>query len=436
LKILLVTARSPWPPRRGDQIRALQILDFLAGEHEVTLLAPAPGEGQPAPPDDSGYRIEHYRPVRGLSVVRGMARALARGLPFQSGLFYQPDLGRRLRELAPRADLGILQLVRLAVHLEDFGKTPILVDLIDSLALNFARRAAVDSPLLRPALRLEARLLAAGERRLVERTAGVVLVCERDRQAVVDRLPPDLGRKVAVVPLAVGADQTSTCHPEGELCEPEGSGGREGSHRPDPLGRRGSPQDDTGNRHLRPDPGPLLALTGNLGYFVNVDAITWWLREVWPALHTVRPDVRVVVAGDRPSAAVRRAVARAGDGVRLLESPPDLRSTIAQATLSLAPLRCGSGVPIKILEAWDVGTPVVATPWAAAGTSGRAGEDFLVVAPHPVEWASAIRELLDDSGARERLAASGRRRLLADYSPVVVRAQLRAIVSSIGRRTD
>ena len=37
----------------------------------------------------------------------------------------------RLRELAPKHDLGILQLVRLAVHVDDFGDTPFVVDLID-----------------------------------------------------------------------------------------------------------------------------------------------------------------------------------------------------------------------------------------------------------------------------------------------------------------
>ena len=38
MKILLVTSRYPWPPRRGDQMRALQMLDFLSVEHELTLL--------------------------------------------------------------------------------------------------------------------------------------------------------------------------------------------------------------------------------------------------------------------------------------------------------------------------------------------------------------------------------------------------------------
>ncbi|MES1211435.1 MAG: glycosyltransferase, partial [Acidobacteriota bacterium] len=251
---------------------------------------------------------------------------LLRNHPLQSVLFYQPDLGRRLRELTPQADLGILQLVRLAIHLDDFGETPILVDLIDSLSLNFSLRADVDRVWLRPLLRLEAHLLATGERRLAERAAGVILVCGRDRQALVNRLPPEEAAKVSVVRLAVRERRTEPPLP-GELLREDG------------------------------ETGPVLAMTGNLGYFVNVDAISWWLDAVWPVVRQARPDVRIVVAGDRPAPAVRRAVAKAGPRVRLIESPRDMRSILAQATLALAPMRCGSGVPIKVLEAWAAGVP-------------------------------------------------------------------------------
>ncbi|MFL6290519.1 MAG: glycosyltransferase, partial [Thermoanaerobaculia bacterium] len=156
---------------------------------------------------------------------------------------------------------------------------------------------------------------------------------------------------------------------------------------------------------------------------------TWWLREVWPSLRRVRPDVRVVVAGERPASAIRREIRRAG--VHLIESPRDMRSVISQATLSLAPMRCGSGVPIKVLEAWSVGVPVVATPWAVAGTSGRQGEDFRLVGTHPIEWVHAIEELLEDPIARQRLAENGRRRLAADYSRETVREQLLGVIERL-----
>ena len=397
MKILLVTSRYPWPPRRGDQMRAVQVLDFLADEHEVTLLAPAPGKDQPPPPANARYRVELYRPG-GLSIFSGLARAVVKQLPLQTGLFYQPDLGRKLRELAPRHDLGILQLVRLAVHEEDFGDTPFVVDLIDSLSLNFSLRAAVDRWWLAPLLKIEARLLAIAERRLAERAVRMLVVCERDRQALANRLPPDLAAKLAVVRLSV----------------------RE---------RKFEPPLESEKLWREGDVGPVLAMTGNLGYFVNSDAITWWLRGVWPQLHRVRPDVRLVVAGDRPSPALRRTIEKAG--ARLIESPRDMRSVLSQATLSIAPMRCGSGVPIKVLEAWAVGVPVLASSWAVAGTSGRQGEDFILVGQHPVEWVAAVQDLLDNPSARRWLVENGRRRLAADYSRETVRQQLLDVIRSV-----
>jgi len=373
-------------------MRAVQMLDFLADEHEVTLLAPAPGKVQPAPPAEALYRVELYQAGR-FAFLSGLARALLERLPLQNGLFHQPHLKRRLRELAPRHDLGVLQLVRLAGHSDEFGDTPIVVDLIDSLSLSFSKRAEVDRWWLAPFLRIEARLLANAERRLAERSERLLVVCERDRQALIDRLPPALGAKVAVVPLSVA---------EREIDPP-----------PD---KEGAVQ-------------PVLVITGNLGYFVNADAVTWWLREVWPDVRRVRPDVHLVIAGDRPSSKLRRAIAKAG--ARLVESPRDLRGIIAQATLSLAPMRCGAGVPIKVLEAWAVGVPVLASSWAAAGTSGRPGEDFIIVEQQPAEWVAAITDLLENPSARHWLIENGHRRLTADYSRETVRRQVLDVVRSV-----
>ncbi len=342
--------------------------------------------------------METYQPEGGLVALAGMARALFKGLPLQTGLFHQPDLGRRLRELGSRYDLAILQLVRLAIHVDDLGGTPFVVDLIDSLALNVARRAQVDRWWLKPALKLEAWLLAAAERRLAEKAMRLLVVCERDRQAMADRLPPDLAAKVAVVRLSVREQRVGQAEEGGKLW-------REG------------------------DKGPVLAMTGNLGYFVNADAATWWLRDVWPAIRRARPDVRLVIAGDRPSRSLRQAIDRAG--ARLVESPPDLRSIIAQATVSIAPMRCGSGVPVKVLEAWVVGTPVLASPWAGAGTTGRDGEDFRLLGEDPGAWVAAVTDLLDHPETRRRLVEGGRRRLAADYTRDEVRRQLQDVIREL-----
>jgi glycosyltransferase involved in cell wall biosynthesis len=384
LKVLLIAPRYPWPPRRGDQLRALQAARSLAPEHDLTLLVPAPPAAAPAPEAGVG-RVLTYR-LAALAPAAGMATALFGGTPWQNALFRQPDLGRRLRRLAAGFDLVILQLVRLAGHLPDLGGAPLLVDLIDSLSLNLERRAAVDHRWLRPLLVAEARRVARAEGRLLGRARLATVVCARDRDHLAARLPPALAGRLAVLPLAVTA--------------------------------AGGPP---------PQAPPRLVMTGNLGYFPNADGARWLLAEVWPELRRRLPEARLVLAGDRPPRRLAAAARRAGAG--LVAAPADLGAVLAGATAALAPMRCGSGLPIKVLEAWSRGVPVVASPWAAAGTTGEPGRDLLV-AGGAQEWVAAVAELLANPETARRLADAGGRRLAADYGPDEVRRGWLAAVES------
>ncbi|HUP42058.1 MAG TPA: glycosyltransferase family 4 protein [Thermoanaerobaculia bacterium] len=389
MNILLIASRFPWPPRRGDQARALQVAELLALDHRVTLLVPEPpGPERPAAPAELPYRLETYRRSSPVASATGVGRALLRGLPLQSGLFRNRDLKRRLRRLAPASDLAILQLVRLARHLPDLGATPVVVDLVDSLALSTEKRSRLDCRMLRPALRWEARSLARWEVRLVREASAAMVVSGRDREAIARDLPPEAAARLHVVPLAVPA--------------------------PEPV----RPADRPGS--------PLLVVTGNLGYFPTAEGLLWFLAEVWPRLRARRPELQLLAAGDRPSARLLRALA--GAGARLEESPSELRPILERATVALAPMRGGAGQPMKILEAWAAGVPVVATPWAAAGTTGRPGDDLLV-AGDPDAWCRSIECLVDDPGLRDRIATSARRRLAADYSRHSVGRRLEMIVA-------
>jgi polysaccharide biosynthesis protein PslH len=410
VKILLVVSRPPFPPRRGDQMRAVQALEFLGAAHEVTLLAPS-GGGTP-PSTRPGLRIETHEAPGSLAKVLGVARALFSGQPLQSGLFRSGDLARKLRTLAPRHDLVLLQLERLIGHLPDLGSAPLVVDLIDSLALNVERRADFDSWPARPALRIEAARLLKAERRLAERAAKVLVVSERDRRYLKEHLGPELAAKVKVVPLAMSIPEELP--PTLKLWKKPGAAA-------------GEEIDERSFEVAGDAERPLLAITGNLGYFPTVDGALWFLAQVWPAVRAARPEVRLAFVGARPSPRLRGAIARAG--AELIESPPDLRAILFRATLALAPMRAGSGLPVKILEAWAAGVPVLATPWAAAGVSGRAGEDFAVAEPDPAAWCREILRLIDDPAERRRLAENARKRLAADYGAENVAAGWRAAVA-------
>lgn len=384
MRLLIAAGRPPWPPWRGDQLRARQLVEALALAHDVTLLAPA-AAGEPPLPAGARRETYHARPAPWAALAA--AAGLWRGWPLQALPFRQPDLGRRLRALASRHDLVVLQLARLLPHLDDVADTPMVVDLIDCLSLNASTRAAVDHPVLRPLLLAEARRLAAAEARLVGAARAALVVSARDRAALAASLPLPAAGRVAVAPIAITPGAAAAATP--------------------PIGRA------------------TVMLTGNLGYFPNRDALRFFLDSVWPGLRAAEPSVELRVAGDRPPRGLLRRVARAGG--TLVARPPDLGAMLRHATVSVAPLRCGSGVPLKVLDAWAAGVPVVASPFAAAGASGDPERDLLV-ASTPAEWVAQVRRLLADPGLRARLAEGGRDRLV-ELAPDRVYPLLRELVT-------
>lgn len=396
MRLLIVVSRYPWPPRRGDQLRTVQLAELLAERHEVTLLAPSQHPGAPPPPASFPARVVAYGRTGPIGRALAVVGSALTGLPLQTGLFRSGGLRRALARLAPGHDLVVLQLVRLAPLARTLEGTPHVIDLIDSLALSTARRALFDRRWLAPLLRWEAARLQKWERRLTSSASATLLVSERDARAIRAALPDAVGHRIHVVPIVVEAPPRPRAEPP------------------------------------RADP-PTLAVTGNLGYFPTVEGTRWFLREVWPVLAAERPGLRLVLAGDRPPEALVREAVR--QGAELLPSLPDLRALLATTTVALAPMRGGAGLPLKVLEAWAAGVPVVATSWAAEGTAARAGSDLLV-ADGRAAWLEAVAALLDDPDLRARIAASGRSRLEELYSARAVRARLEAAIAAASGGAD
>jgi glycosyltransferase involved in cell wall biosynthesis len=119
------------------------------------------------------------------------------------------------------------------------------------------------------------------------------------------------------------------------------------------------------------------------------------------------PEARFLVIGARPAACLRR-LARADPSVRVLGFVDDLRPHLRSATVAVAPLQAGTGQVFKVIEAMASGTPVVATPVAAAAFEAAGGDDLLV-AGTPEAFAEAVVSIIRDPGRAGRLAAWARR---------------------------
>jgi glycosyltransferase involved in cell wall biosynthesis len=159
--------------------------------------------------------------------------------------------------------------------------------------------------------------------------------------------------------------------------------------------------------HFRPDTVPPaspvdLLFVGNFIHPPNEDAVRFLVRDVLPRL--ARP-ARLRVVGHAMPEALERLVRAAGGEV--VGSVPDVRPHLASARIVVAPVRFGTGMRGKVLEALAMARPVVTTALGAEGLAARDGDDLLV-ANSATDVARAIERLRADDALAARVAASGR----------------------------
>lgn len=151
--------------------------------------------------------------------------------------------------------------------------------------------------------------------------------------------------------------------------------------------------------HARPvdwKPRPRAVLfTGHLSHPPNVDAVLYFLREVWPSILQQVPDAIFVVAGMLPSDEVKRA-AQSTPRVELHADVPDIRPLFWDAAVYVVPMRFGGGVRQKLFEAWSIEVPVVCTSMAAEGTGAESGRHCML-ADTPEDFARAVVTALSGS---------------------------------------
>ncbi len=125
------------------------------------------------------------------------------------------------------------------------------------------------------------------------------------------------------------------------------------------------------------DPRSVL-FTGALWRTENDQGARWMLELVWPRVLAAVPDARLILAGDRPSPALRTASQRT-PGVELTGRLPDLEPVYRRAGVFAAPLFTGGGLKFKVPQAMVYGLPVIGTTVAAEG--------IVEVAPPGMLWA-------------------------------------------------
>ena len=380
MRLLFVTPQVPWPPTQGTALRNFNLLRAAAQAHEVDLLSFGEGEA----PDELRVRCGRVElvapPAR---TAAGRLRDLALGWADMERRLWSPAFAARLDALLGNGGYDAVQLEGFEVagyvlgpaalrrEMRDFERRLPKLIFDDHNAEYELQRSAAAIDLKRPGRWPRAVYSLVQTRRIRRREAlyacaadSCVVVSEEDAAAI-ERAAP--GVRAAVVPNGVDCSL---------------------------VPRRA------------PAAVPTLLFTGKLDYRPNVDACEWLVREIMPVVWERWPDTRLVLAGRDASPAVRGLAAERVTVTGAL-SEAELAAQREAAWVYVVPMRMGSGVRFKVLEAMAAALPIVSTPLGASGTGGVDGE-HLAIRDDGGRFAEAINELLADAARREGLGAAAR----------------------------
>ncbi len=395
MRLLALTARLPYPPDRGDRLRAYHFLRTLSREHEITLLSFIAEEGEKdniPPLEEICIRVEVVHLPAWRSALH-VALNLWRPLPLQA-LYYRSAEMQALvnRTLAKtRFDAVYVHLFRMAQFVAwgtdhrqttdhrqsttDHAATRLpghqtaqlplrFLDLTDVISKEITRSLPYRGTLSKWLYAIERPRIARYEAHLAETFEEIWLVSPADRDELARRVPQGNLRVVAN-----GVD-TQKLHPTGEP----------------------------------PRSGSLL-FVGHMRVLHNMDAAELLAREILPLVRRELPQASLTIVGADPHPKIRGLEAL--PGVRVPGFVPDLNAALNQAAVFVAPLRFAAGVQNKVLEAMAAGRPVVTTSIVNEGIRAEP-KTHLLLADTPEETARQIIRLLRDPLLAARLGKAGR----------------------------
>lgn len=397
MNVLFLSQIVPYPPHGGVLQRGYNLLRELGARARVHLLAFVHNDilKTPGEVEDSRRALREFctdveffplwakqsSPHKAAAFGVSLLSAQPFGAIAHRSAAFHAAVDRAIR--ADRYDVVHAD----TVALEQFVPAPSGLDAATVLthhnieSLLMARRAAVETRAVAKAyLQREAAKLRAHEAAASPRFDVNVLVSREDEVALRDRVP---GLRTTVVPNGVDTTYFAA-----------------------------DASDETAT----------LIYTGGMGMFANLDAITYFLADIWPRIKERHSSVRFVIVGRSPTKAVLDYAAQDARVV-VTGFVDDIRPLVRQAAVYVVPLRVGGGTRLKVLDAMAMSKALVSTSVGCEGLAVQPGA-HLDVADTPEAFAAATLRLLQDPARRRALGDAARRLVQQQYAWPAIGGQL------------
>jgi glycosyltransferase involved in cell wall biosynthesis len=366
--ILWVKAGKLLPVDTGGKIRSYNILRYLARAHEVTLLSYYGGK------KDSTYETEIRREFPGAQTIWTAAldgnafaqsadylRRVFQPAPFAVSKFTHPSVRETVSSWlsAGRFDVAICDFLSASLNFPNRLETPSVLFQHNVETALWRRMASTEAnPGKRIAFQIEAAKMARYERQALGRFHHIIAVSEHDRQQMLALAP-----ECDITVVATGVDTKKYAVVPPATAAP-----------------------------------PRIVFTGSMDWEPNLDAVTYFCRDIFPRVRSEFPTAIFQIVGRNPHPRVKQL---ASQHVQVTGTVSSVSEYLRDATLVIVPLRIGGGTRLKIFEAMAMGKALISTSIGAEGLDVQSGRD-LILADDPFSFAEAILSLLRDGVLRQK----------------------------------
>lgn len=395
MRILFISTWFPYPPDQGSRIRAFHLLRALAEQHQVQLVSFKDREIAPEWVEHLNSYCDEIHIVEEapfsqskLGEVFGWFSTRPRAVVGSHSHTMQNLVAEICKGWQPQATIALTFAAAPYALLVNGGKR--IVDVDNLLTLMLKEQIGWASNIFERARRFTAFLKFRRFERELYRQFDLCFVTSKDDVNRIREYIPLADGQVIVVPNGVDTQQ---------LRPAESSNGTTSMIYP-----------------------------GALTYGPNLDAMSFFTKEILPAIHQKEPAATLRITGSTRD--VNLAMLDLNMRVQLTGYVEDIHSLVSQSAVCVVPLRQGAGTRLKILEAMALGTPVVSTSKGAEGLEVEP-DRHLLLADSPTEFADQVLSLFHNQGLHNDISKRARQLVEQKYDWDQIGADLRASISSL-----
>lgn len=373
MKLLVLLSRIPYPLDKGDKLRAYYQLKQLSQDFQIKVVAldDCKGTEQDREKLRNEFDIQFVKLNKTVIYLK-MLRALFSDKPFQVHYFFQRSANLKVKEIVSefKPDHIYCQLIRTAEYVKNIHSIPKTMDYMDAFSKGMDRRISQNRGIKKIFIKAEASRLLKYENLIFDYFENKTIISSQDQSLIYH---PERN-SIKVVPNGVDFDFFTPVQSNNRTFE--------------------------------------LVFTGNMSYPPNVDGALFLVNEIMPIVWKEMPKAKVLIAGAKPTVAITSLKSR---NVAVSGWVDDIREAYADSSVFIAPMRIGTGLQNKLLEAMSMGVPCITTSFANNALKAVNGASILI-GDSKESLAEIVIDLLRDSVLRNNLSVAGRAFIEANYS--------------------